>query len=550
MSIIQWNCRGLSSSLEEIKVLFRDSKAKIMSLQETKIGDKPFNPGLNYLFHRSPPLQVARAQGGTGFIIHKSIKFETIPLNSQLQACAVRIHMGRKITLCSLYLEPSLENSLQDVSGNPRPLLLSDLQELIDQLPAPFILMGDFNAKHNLWGGNLCDRWGNLVEELIDNNDLVIMNDGSPTRYDVYHNSTSAIDLTLCSSAIRLDYLWSVNQDLHGSDHWPILLEYARNLPSACNPKWKIQEADWPSYENATCLEREVGDFTSPVEAYKYLSKKIDENATKFIPKTSGLPRRPVVPWWNKECEVARKITRTCFRRYLRTHYEADRIAYLRACAKRKRTIKKAKRASWNKYVSNINTKTPSKDIWDKIRKLQGKYVPSPLPIIRDDNRLVSDPKETAELLAKHFAKVSSAENYSPAFQQIRTSTSVVPPASLNTEAFNLPFSMEEMQNAISSSSLTAPGEDGIRYEMISHLPQDTKVFLLETLNGLWISHTSPESWHNSIIVPSHKSGKDPELTSSYRPIALTSCVCKLFERMVNNRLVRYLESKNLPSNK
>ena len=75
MSIIQWNCRGLSSSSEQIKTLFRDTQAKIMCLQETKIGDKPFNPGLNYIFHRSPPLQVARAQGGTGFIIHKSVKF-------------------------------------------------------------------------------------------------------------------------------------------------------------------------------------------------------------------------------------------------------------------------------------------------------------------------------------------------------------------------------------------------------------------------------------------------------------------------------------------
>ena len=39
-------------------------------------------------------------------------------------------------------------------------------------------------------------------------------------------------------------------------------------------------------------------------------------------------------------------------------------------------------------------------------------------------------------------------------------------------------------------------------------------------------------------------------LPQSYRPIALTSCVCKLFERMVNNRLVWYLESKNLLSNR
>ena len=37
-----------------------------------------------------------------------------------------------------------------------------------------------------------------IVEELLDVNDgLVLLNDGSPTRYDVYRNSSSAIDSTL-----------------------------------------------------------------------------------------------------------------------------------------------------------------------------------------------------------------------------------------------------------------------------------------------------------------------------------------------------------------
>ena len=292
MSIIQWNCRGLSSSTEQIKTMFRDYDAKIVCLQETKIGDKPFNPGLNYKFERSPPIQAARARGGTGFIIHRSIKYETTLLNTELQACAVRVNIGKKITLCSLYLEPTLENFLTDHSGNPRQLILADLQNLIDQLPTPFILMGDFNAKHTLWGGTICDRWGNLIEELLDRNDLILMNDGSPTRYDVYHNSTSAIDLTICSSSIRLDYLWSVNKHLHGSDHWPIILKYANNLPSPCSPKWKMEEANWSAYENSSHTERVVDDFASPVQAYDHVSNIINDSATKFIPKSSRLPNK------------------------------------------------------------------------------------------------------------------------------------------------------------------------------------------------------------------------------------------------------------------
>lgn len=44
-------------------------------------------------------------------------------------------------------------------------------------------------------------------------------------------------------------------------------------------------------------------------------------------------------------------------------------------------------------------------------------------------------------------------------------------------------------------------------------------------------------------IVPVLKLGKDPKSPFNYLPIALTSCLCKTFECMVNVRLVYVLEN-------
>ena len=44
------------------------------------------------------------------------------------------------------------------------------------------------------------------------------------------------------------------------------------------------------------------------------------------------------------------------------------------------------------------------------------------------------------------------------------------------------------------------------------------------------------------------KPNKDPYQPTSYRPISLTSCICKLFEKMVNNRLMWHLEKNRLLS--
>ena len=45
-------------------------------------------------------------------------------------------------------------------------------------------------------------------------------------------------------------------------------------------------------------------------------------------------------------------------------------------------------------------------------------------------------------------------------------------------------------------------------------------------------------------MVPIAKAGKDPKNPTNYRPIALTSCLCKTMERMVNARLMWCLESE------
>jgi hypothetical protein len=49
-------------------------------------------------------------------------------------------------------------------------------------------------------------------------------------------------------------------------------------------------------------------------------------------------------------------------------------------------------------------------------------------------------------------------------------------------------------------------------------------------------------------VVPGLQPGKDRSGVASYRPISLTSgvCICKLFEKMVNNRLVYTLENREV----
>ena len=65
----------------------------------------------------------------------------------------------------------------------------------------------------------------------------------------------------------------------------------------------------------------------------------------------------------------------------------------------------------------------------------------------------------------------------------------------------------------------------------------------MNCFNRVWETGEFPEEWLDAYIIPILKPGKPRDLPESYRPIALTSCACKLFEKLVNVRLRYYLET-------
>jgi len=113
-------------------------------------------------------------------------------------------------------------------------------------------------------------------------------------------------------------------------------------------------------------------------------------------------------------------------------------------------------------------------------------------------------------------------------------------------ETYNTLFSIHELLDAFSNSSDSAVGPDDIRYQMLKHLPSEVLNALLGIMNEIWLTGNFSSSLLQSYVVPIPKPGKDTTKPTNYRPIAPTSCVCKIMECMVNNRLMWYLERNNI----
>jgi ribonuclease HI len=167
------------------------------------------------------------------------------------------------------------------------------------------------------------------------------------------------------------------------------------------------------------------------------------------------------------------------------------------------------------------------------------------------NSQTISDQKNIADCLAQNFSKNSSSTNYSKQFQNFKKQQEKTKLnfKSNNDEKYNAPFTLQELRESLDKSHDTACGPDQIHYQLLKHLPDTSLLVLLSIYNRIWENGELPPSWKEATIIPIAKPGKDASDPSNYRPIALTSCVCKTLERMINNRLVWFLESNNLISN-
>ncbi|KAK8769894.1 hypothetical protein V5799_013642 [Amblyomma americanum] len=132
--------------------------------------------------------------------------------------------------------------------------------------------------------------------------------------------------------------------------------------------------------------------------------------------------------------------------------------------------------------------------------------------------------------------------------------TTMVPSTSLEAfvppspdDHYDMLFTMPELEAALSSCRRpSAPGPDGISYASLSHLGMEGRTVLLSYYNDTWASGIVPEHWKISRLVALLKPGKPPYELTSYRPVALASCVGKVMERMVLARLEWFLEQNAL----
>ena len=199
-------------------------------------------------------------------------------------------------------------------------------------------------------------------------------------------------------------------------------LEALPRLP-CCPPRWKISSADWDLFQSNLPPSLDLSEAASVDDGNALITTTILEAARLSIPQTSSnLPRRPK-PWWDDECRESRNRQNCSWARFRRYPTSRNLLAFKQLRAKARYIRKQAKRRSFCSYASSINSFTPAKVVWDRVGRMDGDYRPFSIPLLLAENgEAFSTLYEQANALGRHFAKVSSSENYTPEFLQFKCS--------------------------------------------------------------------------------------------------------------------------------
>lgn len=525
--ILQWNVRGVRARHQDISLLIKEQDPSCLCLQELKLpNNTQYKIGKHYNTYLKLPHDNDIPKGGTLIAIKETISHYLIQLNTDLQAVAVSFASGRLKSLCSVYLPPNEQITEEQMA------------ELLDQLPRPTLIVGDLNAHNPLWYDQRLDRRGEQIQRLMDADGLVALNEDYPTYYRSYDQVTSNIDLTLITNSCAVDYDWKILDDLYGSDHYPILVSSLQPSPPDYSERYNPSKADWNKYRNLSITTARVAETPNIDKAYEHLKNTILTASDQAIPKSKvNKTKRPCLPWWTSECKTERSKVRSAFKTMRRNPNPTTIQIYRRRLAIKVRTYRHAKRKTWREYISKLTAKTPSSKIWAKIRKLSGKYSQKPYPSLKSGQNTITSKKEVADAFVRYYAQISTAK------EELRIPQHIEQDNNSNNMAINQEFNMRELDDSLQLlEERKSSGEDQIDNAMIKHLPPATKLYLLDFFNKLWTEGTFPQEWKTSIILPILKTGKEQSNPKNYRPISLTSNICKLFERIVNKRLIWFLE--------
>ena len=224
---------------------------------------------------------------------------------------------------------------------------------------------------------------------------------------------------------------------------------------------------------------------------------------------------------------------------YQREKSSDSKVKFRQASNFCKRVLEAATLAYANKTKESITPqKLGSRDFWGIAKSVLNK-VKSPIPPLFSMLEVLSSASDKAKLFAENFSLNSNLDDSAVSLP--------VFPSRTNLKLHNISVTLNMVRKVVMNLDLSkASGPDCIPVVVLKNYEPELSYILAELFNKCLKESCSPDCQKVSSVVPVFKNVGERSTAKNYHPVSLLSMVSKVFEKLVNNRIVDHLEKCGL----
>ena len=241
--------------------------------------------------------------------------------------------------------------------------------------------------------------------------------------------------------------------------------------------------------------------------------------------------------WMTSNTSRAVRAKKNAWRKFRRQPCDSTWASYKHARNHATNMIRQSKKEFEKQLAENI--KQDSKSFWKYIRS-KSKTKSTVGKVCTPSGAKSSSNHEAAETLNNYFCSVFTNEDTSelPVIDDIQV------PDKLSDIEIKLEAIADKLGQLKDGK---ACGPDGLHPKLLKEARAELALPLQIIFSQSLDAGTVPLDWKQANVIPIHKKGSTSD-PGNYRPVSLTSCVCKIMESIIRDHILKHLNENELLS--
>ena len=258
-----------------------------------------------------------------------------------------------------------------------------------------------------------------------------------------------------------------------------------------------------------------------------------------YIPHRKYQVKSHSSPWFSAACAAAIVHRNHFFRLYQREKSSDSKVKFRQASNRCKSVLEAAKLAYANKRKESITSRKLGSRVFWRIANSVLNKDKSGIPPLFNGPEVLSSASNKAKLFAEIFSLNSNLDDSGVSLP--------VFPSRTNLKLHNISITPKMVRKVVMNLDLSkASGPDCIPVVVLKICEPELSYILAELFNKCLKESCFPDCWMVSSVVPVFKNVGERSTAKNYCPVSLLSVVSKVFEKLVNNRIVDHPEKCGL----